>query len=96
MSVMWQGVGSNSWPLYLQLDALATALSRPACVMIMSDCKSCVVILFKKMPGADKGPVLSTEVPLVLIFCAPTSKNLEGHTVLALFVILFVFFFSGA
>ena len=44
--VMWQGVGSNSWTLYLQSDALATALSRPACEMIMSDCKSCVFFLF--------------------------------------------------
>ena len=45
---MWQGVGSNSWPLYLRSDALATALSRRACVMIMSDCKSCVLFLSKK------------------------------------------------
>ena len=28
----------------LQLDTLPTALSRSACVMIMSDCKGCVVI----------------------------------------------------
>ena len=47
-SVMWQGVGSNSWPLYLQSDELATVLSRRACVMIMSDCKSCVLFLSKK------------------------------------------------
>ena len=47
-SVMWQGVGSNSWPLYLLSDALATALSRPVSVRIMSDCKSCVLFLSKK------------------------------------------------
>ena len=96
-SVMLQDVGSNSWPLYLQSDALATALSRPACVMIMSDCKSCVLFLSKKTSGADEGPGLSTEGWLVLIIYAPpphthTSKNLKGHIVFALFVILFVFF----
>ena len=32
----------------LELVTPVTALSRPACVMIMSDCKSCVLFLCKK------------------------------------------------
>ena len=36
--------------------------------------------------------VLSTEVRLVLIFYAPTSKNLEEHIVFTWFVISFTFF----
>ena len=61
--------------------------------MIMSDCKSCVLFLCKKKTsGADEGHILSTEVWLVLTVYAPTSKNLEGHIVFALFVISFVFF----
>ena len=39
----------------------------------------------------DEEHILSTEVRLALIFDAPTSKNLKGHIVFALFVISFVF-----
>ena len=58
--------------------------------------KAACYFYLKKTSGADEGPVLSTEVWLVLIIYAPphthTSKNLEGHIVFALFVISFVFF----
>ena len=44
-----------------------------ACVMIMSDFKSCVLFFCKKKKsGADEGLVLSTEVWLVLIIYAPS------------------------
>ena len=40
----------------------------------------------------NEGPVLSADVHrLALIFYAPTSKNVKGHIVFALFVISFVF-----
>ena len=93
-SVMWQGVGSNSWPLYLQSDALATALSRRACVMIMSDCKSCVLFLSKKTNKQKniRSLFFPQKFDRFWQFMPPTSKNLEGHIVFALFVISFVFF----
>ena len=59
---MWQGAGSNSWPLYLQSDALAIALSRPACVMIMSDCKSCMLFLSKKRQERMRDPFFPQKV----------------------------------
>ena len=62
----------------LELVTPVTALSRPACVMIMSDCKSCVLFLCKKKSGVDEGPVLSTEVWLVLIIYAPHFKEFGG------------------
>ena len=52
--------------------------------MIMSDCKICVLFLSKKKKkkkktsGADEGPVLSTEVRLVLIIYAPHFKKFGG------------------
>ena len=39
----------------------------------------------------DEGPVLSTDDRIALIFYAPTSKNLKGHFVFALFVISFIY-----
>ena len=48
-----------------------------------------------KRSGADEGHAISTDVRLALIFYAPTSKNLEGHIVFALFVISFVCFHTG-
>ena len=54
----------------LELVTPVTALSRPVSVTIMSDCKSCVLFLCKKKSVADEGPVLSTEVWLVLIIYA--------------------------
>ena len=67
----------------LELVTPVTVFSRPACVMIMSDCKYCMLFLCKKKKksGADEGPVLSTEVWLVLIIYAlppPHFKEFGG------------------
>ena len=41
------GIGSNSWPMDLQSDALPCIITS-CLVMIMSDCKTCMVIWIKK------------------------------------------------
>ena len=46
--------------LYLLSDALATELSRPACVM--SDCKSCVLFLSKKQQERMRDPFFPQKV----------------------------------
>ena len=43
-------------------DVLATVLSRPACVMIMSDCKSCVLFLSKKRQERMRDPFFLQKV----------------------------------